>query len=321
VAYMIVSGAKGPNGETLALNAHGNGSIVVGNAEFATAGMWWSLIYDLSTEHFAMVNAGSLESGTPSVLSLAQGDPQSLLLSPLAGGLAEINTWDVAPGGPALAVRPTFSTSFNLNVEGSGPYSVGNPVIAYDGWGGGQPNEVWTFVQLGADDYPWNVAFVPECAPGLCLTANPEAEGSALTIEPPGEPDSHYAPSQLWSATYVIDGITPLGPVFVNAETIQAVTASAKQPLITKDLGSLDGTCAWLTGAGPDSGTTMIRALDAQDLYWNVAGGGPYNAGNAVVLWPFQGGAANEQWYASIVPGDVTLRPRMFRMPMRRPTV
>jgi len=318
VAYMIVPGAKGPKGETLALNAADDGSIVVGNAEFATAGMWWSLIYDFNTENFAMVNVGSLESGTPAVLALEPDDPpEELRLRPLSGGLFEGNTWDVAPGGPALAVRSSVSTSFNLNVMGNGPYPIGNPVITYDGWNGGQPNEVWTFQQLDADDYPYDFAFAPECAAGLCLTANPQAESAQLTIEPPGDPDSHYSPAQLWSSIYVIDGTTPLGAVFINAETVQAVCILG-DALVTKDLGQLDASAAWLTGAGPDTGTTMIRSIANQNLYWNVEGGGPYGPGNPVIAWPFQGGAQNEQWYVRPVPHEVTSPPRRLRLPMLR---
>jgi len=44
---------------------------------------------------------------------------------------------------PGFAVRPNFDYNRNLNILGDGPYQPGSSVAAWDGWGGGDPNEVW----------------------------------------------------------------------------------------------------------------------------------------------------------------------------------
>ena len=51
--------------------------------------------------------------------------------------------------GRPLAVRPDFDYGRNLNILGNGPYGSGDTVAAWDGWGGGDPNEVWFFASPG----------------------------------------------------------------------------------------------------------------------------------------------------------------------------
>jgi hypothetical protein len=63
---------------------------------------------------------------------------------------------------------------------------------------------------------------------------------------------------------------------------------------------------SWLTGRGPDSGMTVIRSVANQNLVWNASGAGPWNPGNPVLAYPWQGGAQNEQWVMTYVRHFVT---------------
>ena len=51
-------------------------------------------------------------------------------------------TWNIV--GSAVQLRN--NTNLNLNVSGDAPYRAGGPVLAYDKWKHGQPNETWTWV-------------------------------------------------------------------------------------------------------------------------------------------------------------------------------
>jgi hypothetical protein len=311
LAYQIISGTTGPKGEQLVLSVDGQGRIVLADSTYPTAPQWWSLIYDPTSGNFAMLNVGSIESGTPSVLA-ANAD-QSLSLVALGDALNQNSTWNVAQGGSALAVRPGFSTSYNLNVAGDGPYGPGSVVIAWDGWGGGQPNEIWTFGPLDENYYPWTYAFMPECAPSLYLTANPEKAGAQLTIAEPNGPQGPGL-AQQWACTYVIEGTKPFGAVFINELIGMAIhTTPGCGQLFTVYAGKLDPWSAWIVGPGPDHNSFGIRSIADQNLYWNVSGAGPYPPGNEVITFPWQGGAQNELWTLMFIPQDVT-KPRMSRM-------
>jgi hypothetical protein len=309
LAYVISPGCTGPSGETLALAAMNDGSIVVQDAAKVTIHLVWSLVYDIPSAGFAMVSMNSVESGTPMVLALADtsGGTSKLQLSSYLGGLPAGSTWDVAAGGNALAARPTLSSSLNLNVAGSGPYPPGNAVIAYDGWGGGQPNEIWTFTPLGDSDFPWNYAFTPECNQNTFLTANPEDAGGQLTIEQPNGQDVRPGPTQLWAAQYRIDGVTPLGAMFVNEELSMAMrTTPGGGAVFCADPSLIDVWSAWTVGPGPDTGCSVVWSAGNTNLALNVSGAGPYNPGNVVITYPWQGGAQNEQWIPLFVPHEVT---------------
>jgi hypothetical protein len=310
LGYVIMSGATQPDGQPLALAAASNGSITVQDPGEVTLNLVWSLVYDIPSGNFVMVNEGSPSSGTPMVLALTNtgGGTSALQLSSfLLAGLPPGSTWDVAPGGTALAVRPTLSTSLNLNVEGSGPYQPGNPVIAYDGWGGGQPNEIWTFNALSSGGFPWNYAFTPECNQSTFLTANPDDPGGQLTIQPPAGTDVRPAPTQLWSAEYRIDGITPLGATFINEELSMALrTTPGGGAVFCADPSKIDAWSAWTVGPGPDAGAFVVYSAGRAQLVLNVSGSGPYNPGNVAITYPWQGGAENEQWIPLFVPHEVT---------------
>lgn|GEM_PF-6484874 len=310
MSFVIIPGCTGPNGETLALAATDAGAIVVADASEITENMVWSLIYDSVSGGFGMVNQQSLADGTPQVLGLQSDGVTTTGLQLddfMLGGLLNDRTWNVAPGGNALAVRPNLSTSLNLNVSGTGPYPPGSPVVAYDGWGGGQPNEVWTFKQLGLDSFPWDYTFAPECASGLLLTANPDDAGGQLTLQPPDGADFAASPPQLWSGQYVIDGTTPLGAVFINEELSMALRSTpGGGAVFCADPSLQDVWSVWRIGGAPDPGVWAVHSAGDDNLTLNASGTGPYDAGNPVITYAWQGGAQNEQWFVTLVPHEVT---------------
>lgn len=54
--------------------------------------------------------------------------------------------WTIGGNFPNnVAIRPMADSSQNLNVFGDGPYNSGNAVGTWS-WGGGAPNEVWSFI-------------------------------------------------------------------------------------------------------------------------------------------------------------------------------
>jgi hypothetical protein len=294
----------------LGLAALDDGTISVQDTSEVTLSLLWSLVYDVPSGNFAMVNMNSVMSGTPGVLGVVGGSGavNKLALVPARNALTPKTTWDVADGGRALAVRPGMSSSLNLNVQGGGPYPVGTPVIAYGGWNGGQPNEIWTFTAFGGDDYPWNYTFAPMCAPQTLLSANPQDAGGQLTIEAPAGPDYTASSAQLWSANYVIQpGTTPLGAVFVNQELGMAIrTTPGFGAIFCADATKLDAFSAWRVGGAPDVGAWAVHSTGNDGFTWNVSGAGPYEPGNAVIAYPWQGGAENEQWAVTFVPHEVT---------------
>jgi hypothetical protein len=309
---MIAPGCKGPSGETLALAATEDGQIVVQDASMPTSGLWWTLIYDVATQSFAMINALSVELGKPSALALSgpvinSGEIQ-LTLSPIGAGLSNLMTWNVEAISTALAVRPTLSAALNLNVAGNGPYPPGSAVIAYYDGTGGQPNEIWTFQDQGGENYPWAYTFAAQCAPDLLLTADEMGGTGPLSVQyPRGDSAS---PLQLWDATYRIEGTNPIGVVFVNQEfSMMLRTTPGGGTMFCVDTAAPDAWDVWLTGPAPDNANmTTIRAMAEQGLYWNVSGTGPYNSGNAVISYPWQGGQPNELWTMTYVPPQIPAR-------------
>jgi hypothetical protein len=308
LAYVITPGCTGPNGEQLALGAAPDGSIVVQDAAEVTDSIVWSLLYDIPSGNVALLNADSAASGTPSILCLVSDDKTTtpLQLVTYDDGLLPDRVWNIAPGGSALAVRSGLSTSLNLNVAGTGPYPPGSKVIAYDGWGGGQPNEIWTFNQFGSGPYPWYYTFEPMNAPGTLLSADPQNAGGQLTIQSPQGSDLTASPAQLWIATLAINGTAILGPVFWNAELEMALaTTPGGGAVFCADLDEPDEWSSWIVPPAPDPQAYALWAVGNQKLALNVSGGGSA-PGTVVITWPWQGGAENEQWVPTFVPHEVT---------------
>ena len=308
MGYIISPGCTGPNGETLALAAMDDGSIVVQDASEATIQCYWSLVYDITSGDFGLASASSVALGNPSVLSLrnAGGGTTPLTLVSYKDGLSAATTWNVATGGSALAVRSTSSSSVNLNVAGTGPYPPGSAVIAYDGWGNGQPNEIWTFQDAGYDDFPWDYTFAPMSAQGLLVSASLTDAGGQLTLQPPGGADDTASTEQLWSGTYRIDGVVPRGAVFVN-EALSMVmrTTPGGGAVFTADPSAFDVWSSWRVGGAPDAGAWVVHSGGNDDLTLNVSGGGGA-PGSVIITYPWQGGAENEQFVVTYVPHEVT---------------
>ena len=57
--------------------------------------------------------------------------------------------WNVIPGANPnfFAIQNCWNTAKNLNVAGDGPYPAGTSIMVWD-WGGGAPNELWTFIEF-----------------------------------------------------------------------------------------------------------------------------------------------------------------------------
>jgi hypothetical protein len=307
LAYVITPGCTGPNGEKLALGVAPDGSIVVQDAGEVTESMVWSLLYDIPSGNVALLNASSAASGTPSILCLvSDGTTTPLQLVTYDDGLLPDRVWNIAPGGSALAVRSGISTSLNLNVAGTGPYPPGSEVIAYDGWGDGQPNEIWTFNPLGYGAYPWNYTFEPLNAPGTLLTADPQNADGQLTIQPPQGPDITASSAQLWSATFAINGTAILGAVFENAELDMVLrTTPGGGAVFCAELSEPDEWSTWIVPPAPDPQAYAVWAVGNQKLALNVSGADSA-PGTDVITWPWQGGAENEQWVPTFVPHEVT---------------
>lgn len=58
-------------------------------------------------------------------------------------GIAGLFTGETRIHWPGVAMRPNFDYNRNLNILGDGPWAPGRSVAAWDGWGGGDPNELW----------------------------------------------------------------------------------------------------------------------------------------------------------------------------------
>ncbi len=62
----------------------------------------------------------------------------------------------------------------------------------------------------------------------------------------------------------------------------------------------------------------LISPVGSSSLAWNVSGAGPYDPGNRVITYPWQGGAINEQWRPLFVPQIVTSVREMRSFTRRR---
>jgi hypothetical protein len=71
------------------------------------------------------------------------------------------------------------------------------------------------------------------------------------------------------------------------------------------DASSPDVWSAWRIG-NANSGVWAVMSAGDNNLTLNAAGTGPYEPGNPVITYPWQGGQRNEQWYVTLVPHEVT---------------
>ena len=139
------------------------------------------------------------------------------------------------------------------------------------------------------------------------LTANPDDAGGQLTIQPAQGPDVTPSPAQLWSAQYRINGVVAQGVVFINEELSMALrTTPGGGAVFCADPSQLDEWSSWVVAPAPDPSSWALEPVGNAGLALNVAGAGPYNPGNVVITYPWQGGAENEQWTPTFVPHEVT---------------
>jgi hypothetical protein len=88
-----------------------------------------------------------INKGTGKALGTGAGEPLHQI-DPAILNATSLWTLGSDEGLNYHAIRTLLNDDINLNVAGNGPYFPGSDVIAYDGWGGGKPNEVWRFFQL-----------------------------------------------------------------------------------------------------------------------------------------------------------------------------
>jgi hypothetical protein len=102
------------------------------------------------------------------------------------------------------------------------------------------------------------------------------------------------------------------GPTYTNVQSSMVLVPPTSQgATITlysqnfvgflKALGAAPSYMTWTIGGDFWNGFAL-RPLSNSDLNLNVLGNGPYNAGNAVSIWSWAGGAPNEVWKATHVP-------------------
>ena len=86
--------------------------------------------------------------GTNTILYVRGGNGANAQLLPATPVNQMCSLWTIGGTFPSrVAIRPSVDDSQNLNVYGDGPYPPGNGVGTW-AWGGGAPNEVWTFVPV-----------------------------------------------------------------------------------------------------------------------------------------------------------------------------
>ncbi|QBB71420.1 hypothetical protein ELE36_14235 [Pseudolysobacter antarcticus] len=161
----ILSPAGGSTPLCLSVNVYDNATIIVDNFYDDPSLGWlsWTL-FDLGDGSVALWHtdyAAKLVASADGSLSLRPGDMSNTQsyadderwtivradTSPGMWGFIKNFITDPTRGYTAgLAIRPALNSDRNLNILGNGPYNPGSVVAAWDGWGNGEPNEVWAVV-------------------------------------------------------------------------------------------------------------------------------------------------------------------------------
>jgi hypothetical protein len=131
--FTLISQAKGPQGQTLYLNAGNFGNVTVQNAADSTS-EWYPFGGQDGAVMFINVGSGM-------ALTVA-GDNQSLTMTS-PSPRTNRNTWTFG----TTAVRPAFNDDLNLNVRGNS-YPAGTQVIVYK-WDN-DPNSKWNLTAVQA---------------------------------------------------------------------------------------------------------------------------------------------------------------------------
>lgn len=146
VDYLVSPQCADPYGEPLYLTAQPSTSTVVVASLLPNTDpsqLWEPVEYLTEGMYLGMV---LLNRQANMVISAPMDDAAVLLIEAGAvGGSRSIWGFNDASYG---AIQLQQNTDMNLNVRGNGPYPSGTAVLAWS-WGGGEPNEVWTFRQAG----------------------------------------------------------------------------------------------------------------------------------------------------------------------------
>lgn len=144
IYYFVTPKCTDPKGNTLYLTAEAvTGTVVVALKNNDPSQLWTPVEYLPGgyDQGFVLLNPGN-----KMVIASPTNDYPVKLISD--EGIDTRATW-AFEGEVYGALQLQQDITMNLNVEGSGPYHSGTPVLAWE-WGGGNPNEVWTF-QIAGD--------------------------------------------------------------------------------------------------------------------------------------------------------------------------
>ncbi|MFF3115770.1 ricin-type beta-trefoil lectin domain protein [Kitasatospora sp. NPDC057904] len=173
-----------------------------------------------------------------------------------------------------------------VNVSGAGPWTNGNPIILFD-CVPGAGNEAYQLTASGQ---------LRTTANGQCLNvagAGPWANGNPIILWDcvPGAGNETFqltASGQLYNpASDRCLNVSGAGPTWANSTPMILWQCVAGQANETFALASADKQSAGPTGA-------MLNPASNRCL--NVWGAGPWDNGNAIVLWDCAAGQANEQF-------------------------
>lgn len=162
----LISGIFDGQAKCLSLSRVNNVSLVIDTFNLADSWQQWLVIRSQNAIALWHMDTGSkLVCAQDGSLSLryGPGGPANVeeyaedeLWTMVAVSPPSGNIWDWVKGyvsglfvaitqsyPEGFAMRPLFDDDRNLNVLGNGPYPPDSIVAAWDGWGGGNANEVW----------------------------------------------------------------------------------------------------------------------------------------------------------------------------------
>jgi hypothetical protein len=142
IYYLVTPQCTDPNRKTLYLTAQQSTSTVAVASLLPNndpSQLWTPVEYlpGGNDQGFVLLNQQ-----TAMVIAAPNDDAPVQLISVRSVGGSRA-TWAFKGEGYG-ALQLQQNTDMNLNVKGDGPYPSGTGVLAWS-WGGGDPNEVWTF--------------------------------------------------------------------------------------------------------------------------------------------------------------------------------
>lgn len=214
--------------------------------------------------------------------------------------------WNIVAGPPYVCTRLLNDVNQNLRIDGGSPY-VGQGIVT-NGWNGGAPYELWTYVQTNApypsafDHIPYSrLLAVVNSQTGYNLSSNGQSgDTSQLTIQ---AQDSNNAAQQFtvpW--TFDANSGMPNGMALINQASGNAMHVDGDRQGATVSQMAyppLDNECRWGFGIGsfsPFQFNSFWLLPTAQDggQRLNIPGNGPYTPGQGLITW--DGGGPNSNW-------------------------